>query len=174
MKQSKIVVCDNFWSTDTNKCNGRFCTNCCKRHYDTNISHIETLDSWSCFKCESKCVCAACRRERNGTVPENKRKITSEKKARPKKVNKIERDPIKKTINKKTQTKKEDNKIKHIPPKIEKNPPQNEKILEDMKKNFEEIISDSEHCFINPSFPCSIESFNTEIEPVELVLDYWK
>eukprot|EP01091_Cochliopodium_minus_P001030 TRINITY_DN10905_c0_g1_i1.p1 TRINITY_DN10905_c0_g1~~TRINITY_DN10905_c0_g1_i1.p1 ORF type:complete len:301 (+),score=57.14 TRINITY_DN10905_c0_g1_i1:44-904(+) len=88
VKQSKIVVCDHFWNQDVGKCNGRYCTNCCRRHYNEMITDIELKDNWICFKCSDKCVCAACRRERNPSEPENKRKICNktEKRGRPKKI----------------------------------------------------------------------------------------
>eukprot|EP01091_Cochliopodium_minus_P012135 TRINITY_DN3607_c0_g2_i2.p1 TRINITY_DN3607_c0_g2~~TRINITY_DN3607_c0_g2_i2.p1 ORF type:complete len:267 (-),score=58.87 TRINITY_DN3607_c0_g2_i2:5-805(-) len=66
IKHDKIVVCDHFWDTDkSTKCNGRYCANCCNRHYGKKLSDLEKLESWICFKCTSICVCAACRRLRN-------------------------------------------------------------------------------------------------------------
>lgn len=65
MKHQKIVVCDHFWDENRNsKCNGRYCTNCCKRHYGEELSSLENLDNWTCYKCANRCVCAACRRLR--------------------------------------------------------------------------------------------------------------
>ena len=83
MKHKKIVVCNHFWSNDKEtKCNGRYCANCCKRHYGDELSQLENLDSWICYKCTSICVCAACRRlrneEKNISQKSNKRKNKSD------------------------------------------------------------------------------------------------
>ena len=67
MKHEKIVVCDHFWDTDkSTKCNGRYCNNCIKRHYKEELGSLENLEQWICYKCSDVCVCAACRRLRNG------------------------------------------------------------------------------------------------------------
>eukprot|EP01091_Cochliopodium_minus_P000487 TRINITY_DN1044_c1_g1_i1.p1 TRINITY_DN1044_c1_g1~~TRINITY_DN1044_c1_g1_i1.p1 ORF type:complete len:379 (-),score=114.18 TRINITY_DN1044_c1_g1_i1:123-1259(-) len=67
MKHEKIVVCDHFWDEDrSTKCNGRYCMNCCKRHYGDDLNLLESLENWICYRCSDKCVCAACRRVRNG------------------------------------------------------------------------------------------------------------
>eukprot|EP01091_Cochliopodium_minus_P012134 TRINITY_DN3607_c0_g1_i2.p1 TRINITY_DN3607_c0_g1~~TRINITY_DN3607_c0_g1_i2.p1 ORF type:complete len:131 (-),score=8.62 TRINITY_DN3607_c0_g1_i2:267-659(-) len=73
IKHEKIVVCDHFWDTNrSTKCNGRYCANCCNRHYGKKLSDLEKLESWVCFKCTSICVCAACRRMRN---PETEQEV---------------------------------------------------------------------------------------------------
>ena len=64
------------------KCNGRYCANCCNRHYGRKLSEMESLENWICFKCSDLCVCAACRRlksEDNYHITTRKRKSFGEK-----------------------------------------------------------------------------------------------
>ena len=75
MKKPKILCCDRFFKTDKEeRCNGKYCESCVRRHYSTTVDQLGMQEKWICFKCQGKCACANCRRERGEKIPVKKRR----------------------------------------------------------------------------------------------------
>ena len=74
MKKTQLVCCDNFFKKQkTDRCNGKYCESCVKRHYGTTIEELSEKKQWQCFKCQRNCLCANCKRERGEQVMRKKK-----------------------------------------------------------------------------------------------------
>merc|ERR1711991_109063 len=65
MRKQRVTACDNFFSSDKEvRCNGRYCDACIQRHYLEDANEFSDLEHWLCYRCTSRCTCAACKRRR--------------------------------------------------------------------------------------------------------------
>lgn len=75
MKKPKIVCCDDFFKDNKHdRCNGKYCESCVRRHYGTTVDELGQLPEWKCFRCSGTCLCANCKRDRGEDIPVKKRR----------------------------------------------------------------------------------------------------